>query len=73
MNISGNLDLVDYKLIRLGNSTGKTDAVNKRQLDTVVSDSESATRALIETKNRRIRRSINKSCTKRKCFSQSNG
>ena len=50
MNISGNLDLVDYKLIRLGNGTEKTDAVNKRQLDTAVSDSESAKRALIETK-----------------------
>ena len=50
MNISGNLDLVDYKLIRLGDSTKNTDAVNKGQLVKAVSDSESTTRASIETK-----------------------
>ena len=50
MNTSGNLDLVDYKLIRLADGTKNTDAVNKGQLDTAVSDSESTTRALIETK-----------------------
>ena len=50
MNISGNLDLVDYKLIRLGNGTKNTDAGNKGQLDTAVSDSESTTRTLSEKK-----------------------
>ena len=50
MNISGNLDLVEYKLIRLGDSTKNTDAVNKGQLVKAVSDSESTTRASIETK-----------------------
>ena len=41
---------MDYKLKRLGDGTENTDAVNKGQLDKAVSDSESATRALIETK-----------------------
>ena len=36
MNISGNLDLVDYKLKRLGNCTENTDTVNKGQLDKAI-------------------------------------
>ena len=50
MTIWGDVTLMDYKLIRLGDGTENTDPVNKGQLDTAVSDSESATRALIETK-----------------------
>ena len=41
---------MDYKLKRLGDGTENTDAVNKGQLDTAVSDSESTTRTLIEKK-----------------------
>ena len=41
---------MDYKLKRLGDGTENTNAVNKGQLDRTVSDSECATRALIETK-----------------------
>ena len=50
MTIWGNVTLMDYKLKRLGDGTENTDAVNKGQLDTAVSDSESSTRASIETK-----------------------
>ena len=50
MTIWSDVTLVDYKLKRLGDGTENTDAVNKGQLDTAVSDSESATKALIETK-----------------------
>ena len=63
MNISGNLDLVDYKLKRLGNCTENTDAVNKGQLDKAI-----YYKSFNRNKKRRIRRSINKSCTKRKFF-----
>ena len=41
---------MDYKLKRLGDGTENTNAVNKGKLDRTVSDSECATRALIETK-----------------------
>ena len=50
MTIWSDVTLMDYKLKRLGDGTENTDAVNKGQLDKAVSDSESATRALIETK-----------------------
>ena len=50
MTIWSDVTLMDYKLKRLGDGTENTDAVNKGQLDTAVSDSESSTRASIETK-----------------------